>query len=227
MPNPKKGTLDYYFWGAKISAANKGRKFTDSHKKKIGDAQRGELGNMFGKHQSESARSKMSATRKGVPKSIEHRLKISESNKKTMSDPEFRKRLSERQTGCKSHRWKGGITFEPYCPKFNPEFRERVRAFFNYQCIECGAPQNDTRLSVHHVNFNKNTCCDNSLPLFAPLCRSCHSKTQSNRAFWQDWFTEIINEFYGGKCYMPKKRGDESGAHAGDLDRGPQPLGVR
>jgi hypothetical protein len=106
--------------------------------------------------------------------------------------------------GEKHPQWKGGISFEPYCPKFNKEFKERVRAFFGYKCAECGAPQNGGKLPVHHVNFNKDTCCDESIPLFVALCPSCHSKTNHNRPYWQQHFNEIINKDYGGKCYLPK-----------------------
>lgn len=109
--------------------------------------------------------------------------------------------------GAESSHWKGGISFEPYCPKFNNEFKERVRAFFNYTCQLCGHiwQEGEMKLAVHHVNFNKQTCCDSSQPLFVPLCTGkCHSKTNYHRDFWEDWFTEIINEFYNGKCYFTK-----------------------
>lgn len=104
--------------------------------------------------------------------------------------------------------WKGGISFEPYCPRFTKEFKERVRAFFDHKCVECGASQNGSKLPVHHVNFRKDACCAKDvIPLFVPLCPSCHSKTQFNRPFWQYWFTEMINHQYGGKCYLPKVGG--------------------
>ena len=40
---------------------------------------------------------------------------------------------------------------------------------------------------------------------FVALCRSCHTITNGDREFWEDWYTEIINEFYGGQCYLPKE----------------------
>lgn len=113
--------------------------------------------------------------------------------------------------GEKNPHWLGGKSFEPYCPKFSLEFRERVRAWFDYMCVECGTPQLslNTKLHVHHVNFNKNTCCDGAIPLFVPLCTSCHSKTGKNRDYWNTHFTEIINSFYGGKCYYSKDEFDK------------------
>jgi hypothetical protein len=102
-----------------------------------------------------------------------------------------------KRCGVESPQWKGGISFEPYCPKFNKEFKERVRAFFNHTCVECATPQTVKKLHVHHVNFNKESCCDPSIPLFVPLCDSCHGKTNFNRGFWTYWFTEMITRHYG------------------------------
>jgi len=131
---------------------------------------------------------------KGTHLSPEHRLKISKKNKGKLSGP-------------KHPQWKGGVSFEPYCPKFTKEFKERVRAFFNYTCVECGVAQGTRNLDVHHVNFNKKTCCDQSIPLFVSLCKSCHGKTDHNRVFWEYWFTEMINHLYGGECYLHKQDG--------------------
>jgi hypothetical protein len=107
--------------------------------------------------------------------------------------------------GSDHHNWKGGISFEPYCPKFTNEFKERVRAFFDYQCLNCGTPQNGYKLHVHHVNFDKETCCNESIPLFIPLCRSCHTKSNHHRESSSKYFTEIIQTYYQGKCYFSKE----------------------
>lgn len=136
--------------------------------------------------------------------------------------------------GDKSPVWKGGTSFEPYCPKFNKEFKERVRAFFNYKCAECGMSQeeNGKALGVHHVIYNKNTCCDSTIPLFVPLCNHCHSKTNSRRKHWQTHFTELINTKYGGKCYYTKEEwaslnGEPSPAAQHQRCTGPSPAAVR
>lgn len=127
--------------------------------------------------------------------------KISEKTREAMRRPEVRIKLN----GPNHPNWQGGISFEPYCSKFNKEFKERVRAFFGYHCVECGTPQNGSKLHVHHVNFQKDSCCNDGVtPLFVSLCDSCHGKTGRNRDYWQQHFTEIINRDYGGKCYLPK-----------------------
>jgi hypothetical protein len=128
-------------------------------------------------------------------------VKISESRKGN-KNPMFGK------TGDKDPAWKGGISFEPYCVKFNREFKERVRAFFGYRCVKCGKSQSGMRekLHVHHVNFDKQSCCNDTKPLFVPLCRSCHSKTQRDRDGWERYFTEMIYENDPtGKCFLTKE----------------------
>lgn len=101
--------------------------------------------------------------------------------------------------------WQGGISFEPYCEKFNEDFKKRVRLFFGDRCVECGCIPSEYRLHVHHVNFDKKSCCNDTTPLFVPLCRECHNKTQHKRIFYQYSFTEMINYQYGGKCYLTKE----------------------
>jgi hypothetical protein len=110
--------------------------------------------------------------------------------------------------GVNHWNWKGGVTKErmPYCEKWNESLRERVRAFFSYQCIECGSPQNHRKLCVHHVTFKKDACCSEDTPrYFVPLCTSCHIKTNTNREYWKRHFIEIIEKYYQGKCYFTKE----------------------
>lgn len=90
-----------------------------------------------------------------------------------------------------------------YCEKFNGYFKFRVRSFFNNSCYVCNANQEELRetLHVHHVNYNKQTCCNDDIPLFVPLCNSCHAKTNSNREEWKEYFTRRLMQEHGMKCY--------------------------
>jgi hypothetical protein len=106
--------------------------------------------------------------------------------------------------------WMGGITNLPYCEKFDKEFRNRVRAYFNYQCVECGTPQSSCKrdLSIHHIHYDKNSCCsENSPKLFIALCGSCHSKTSSasNRQKVIDSYLKLIIGYYQGKCFFTRE----------------------
>lgn len=101
---------------------------------------------------------------------------------------ETRKKMSDAQKGEKHYNWQGGISFEPYCEKFNGEFKEYIRRKFGRVCFLCGKTEeeNGRRLSVHHLNGNKNCGCDGDKTCqFVPLCVSCHRKVHSKKVDWE------------------------------------------
>ena len=123
------------------------------------------------------------------------------------------------RTGDKCPVYKGGISFLPYCEKFDDDLKERVRKFFNRCCYVCGKSEQEQIdemikegkrpvkvLDVHHVNYNKMVCCNDVKPLFVPLCRSCHAKTHFDREYWEEFFTISLEYLTNGKCFLPKKR---------------------
>ena len=146
-----------------------------------------------------------------------HKQKIREGLIKNFTNPKERERISKLMSKENNPRWLGGISFEPYCPLFDENFKERVREFFNRTCYLCGRTETEQmnemlengkrafRLAVHHVGNNKDTCCDDSLPLFVPLCIKCHSKTNKDRNYWEKYFTGQIMKDYNGKCFISKK----------------------
>jgi hypothetical protein len=231
--SPKRGTPEYEGWiktPAYTAMRERCREASSGERNPMyGVRLYGELNHAFGKHLLEETKRKISDAHKGILKGVrvgekhpffgkhhsaEALQKMSESHggkRPHEYTEECRKNMSRNRTGkCvgpDNHFWKGGISFEPYCPKFTKEFKERVRAFFGHRCVECGTPQNGKKLSIHHVNFNKKTCCDNSIPLFVPLCVSCHAKTSNTkiRGYWQQHFTELINGQYGGSCYLMRQ----------------------
>jgi hypothetical protein len=97
---------------------------------------------------------------------------------------------SKRMVGINNPSWKGGISFGPYCPKFNEALKEEVREAFNHTCVICGAVETDKKHAVHHVDYNKVQGCKGMRWSLVPLCGSCHSKTNHNRWFW---FNKLIN----------------------------------
>lgn len=117
------------------------------------------------------------------------------------------------KVGEKNGRWMGGISFDPYCEKFNNNFRERVREFWGRRCAICGRSENNNvtpgwRLSVHHVHYNKDACCNPDSPaLFAPVCTACHSLTSGkySRKHWEEYLHNLIMEKYNGKCFYTKE----------------------
>lgn len=84
--------------------------------------------------------------------------------------------------GPDSPRWRGGKSFEPYCPLFNNARKESVRNHFNRCCASCGKGeiQNGEKLSIHHIDGDKMQGCNGKKWILLALCRSCHSSIHNN-----------------------------------------------
>lgn len=194
----------------KISQKLTGRKYgpmSIETREKIAITKRGEKNPNWGRRYSSDERAKLSAHFVG------------ENNPnfgKTASEETRRKQSIARKgkrCGEESSNWRGGISFEPYCPKFNNDLRRRIRAFFEYRCVACGkhTKENITsngdswQLSCHHVEYNKSACCDGKPVRFAALCIKCHNRTNHSRERWEVMIHRIIDEIYDGKSYFTKE----------------------
>lgn len=98
------------------------------------------------------------------------------------------KTIAEITSGENNPNWKNGVGFEPYCHKFNEALKEEIRDTFGRVCFLCPKTEeeNGIKLSVHHVDYNKQQGCNGVRWLLVPLCRSCNSKVNFNRDYWQD-----------------------------------------
>jgi hypothetical protein len=170
------------------------------------------------KSKSIETREKMRLSHIGKKHSEETCKKIGKSNKGKNTGKKrsilTRLKMSILKTGDKHPNWKGGVSRFPYCEKWTPELRERVRIKYGQlfgmrKCFECGKLEidNGRLLDVHHVYYNKEMCCDDSERLLIPLCKSCHSKTQHNRKYWINHFIELLNNTTGfdGTCWISKE----------------------
>lgn len=189
--------------GENISKSLKGRKFTkewienlkkarhkvimsDETKEKIRKGKMGNKNPFYGKHHSEETKQKM---------------RDSHPDTSGINNPMYGK-FNEL-----SSNWRGGLSFEPYCIKFNDDLKERVREFFDRKCYICGKNEfeNDRKMCVHHVNYDKMICCNDIEPLFVPLCMSCHGKTNSKRNEWEKFFEVSLSYLTNNKCYYSKE----------------------
>lgn len=95
--------------------------------------------------------------------------------------------------GEKNPRWRGGISFLPYCHKFNKPLKEEIRELFRRKCYICEKTEkeNKKRLDVHHCDFNKQQGCKGNLTWkLLPLCKSCHAWTSHHR---HEAFALLVN----------------------------------
>ena len=128
---------------------------------------------------------------RAIPKKSYRSLCLSCSMKGKTFTAEHKRNMSEAQkgkTGEENSNWQGGISFEPYCIKFNKAYKEHIRERFERKCFLCDMTEADNckKLDVHHVNYNKDCGCDDTMCICVPLCRSCHAKTNGNRSYWQE-----------------------------------------
>lgn len=139
-----------------------------------------------GRHVSIKTKEKMSVVRRGKHPNFNTKEKMSESAKKSWNKIETR----QARSGSNSYQWKGGISFSPYCSKFNRKLKEEIKISFGYKCYLCPITQDEKRLGIHHIDYNKNTICNGKVWPLIPLCPKCHSKTNHNRWYW---FNLLIN----------------------------------
>ena len=109
---------------------------------------------------------------------------------------ETKKRLSEFR-GEKSSNWKGGISCEPYCPLWKDKgYKESIKKRDNYTCQNPYCYGNDTRLHIHHIDYNKKNC---ALKNLITLCGSCNTKANTDREWHKTWYQTLMNHKYGYK----------------------------
>jgi len=118
---------------------------------------------------------------------------IKHSKKDLRNDFCSKKCWYEYSIGENNPNWRGGSSFEPYCPKFNNAKREEVRDRYGRKCLSCGLSEDENisksgrhiKLAVHHIRYDKTEGCDGKEMWLCPLCMRCHSRTNGNRDEWQ------------------------------------------
>jgi hypothetical protein len=159
-----------------------GKHHSEATKEKIANALRGRR-REGGWKLTEETRKKQSLARIGKPLSEETKRKLSFALKGRPLKEETKIKMGLSRTGDKNPAWCGGVSFLPYCQKFNDKFKKRVKDYYHNCCGICGSVG---RLHIHHVDYNKMTCCDGTKPRFIALCNVCHGKTNHNRDYWRE-----------------------------------------
>ncbi len=145
----------------------------DKHCKNISIAMKGKISPQKGKK-------RMDICGENNPsKRIEVRQKISNYHKGKILSQETIEKLS----GENGSNWQGGISFLPYCSKFNKQKKEEIREQYNRKCYVCGKDEKDNvtkygenkKLFVHHVDMDKEQGCNDKKWKLVPLCMQCHA----------------------------------------------------
>lgn len=104
---------------------------------------------------------------------------------------------------------------QKYCDKW-PSARERSRRWYKYinkyYCFLCGKIEEDNgwtghkrQLSIHHVYYNKDACCNNESPWeFVPLCQGCNTRVNApeKKDDYIRFFSDLIKKELNGKTYL-------------------------
>jgi len=99
-----------------------------------------------------------------------------------------------------NHRWKNGISYEPYCSIWkDKEYKEDIKARDNYECqnSDCWGKKGEAAIIMpHHIDYDKKNCSPSNL---ITLCRSCNSRANANRKYWQKLYEQNIKRrsYYG------------------------------
>jgi len=83
----------------------------------------------------------------------------------------------------------GDLTYHEYSRGWNEKYREKIRERDGRKCVLCGKTEkgNGRRLDVHHLDYDRRNIDPENLLV---LCQHHHGKTNWNRPFWQQVFTE-------------------------------------
>ena len=162
------------------SCAKKGHTVSNEAKRKIGEARKGKIGEDANRWKGGPVKRTCKVCGKTF---YANRYRV-ENGKEICCSLSCAKKG---KTGDKCSAWKGGLSFEPYCIKFNDAYKRKIREQFSNKCFFCGMAEsnNGRKLDIHHVTYNKDCGCDSIVCICVPLCRSCHAKTNSNRSYWQ------------------------------------------
>lgn len=182
---------------------NNGKTVSDATKLKISASTRGEKAYWYGKHHSPKTINKIRSNRGDLSgeNNPMHGKKHSETALIRMrkakkgvyigkNNPMYGRRGSDAPS------WKGGVSFETYCEKFNEGCREHNREKYMRMCFICGKNEvfNGQKLSVHHVDRNKDQGCNDHNWSLVPLCRKHHSTCHNE--LWESRIMYLLDHVW-------------------------------
>lgn len=184
---------------------NKGKKgvYSEEYRKKISEG-------LSKRPRTQVMIDKWRETRKGYKHSEKTKEKIRLANTEKLRklaltkvgikrDPAIGRKISEKKKGIayfkgETHwNWKGGLSQNPYPKEFNNSLKQKIRERDNFTCCLCHRTEQqeldelNQRLSVNHIDFNKNNCSESNLNT---LCLRCNVKINREREYWTNYFQQ-------------------------------------
>ena len=111
---------------------------------------------------------------------------------------EVRKRVSATLQGISYDDWESFAEDQPYCPKFNEVCRESNREKYDRCCFLSGTTEakNGKKLSVHHIDMDKNQGCDGHAWKLVPLSTKWHG--HAHTPTWMARIQYLLNHVWSG-----------------------------
>ena len=169
----------------------KGKHHSEEVRQYISKFKKGKDNGRKGKKNTEEHKQNIAKALKGKNKSEEHKRNLSKIRKELWSNLEYRENQLKNnffKNGKEHPFWNEGSSFEIY-PK---EFNKKLKQFIKDRDLNiCQTPNcmNTDCLDVHHIDYNKQ---NNNPENLTTLCRNCHSKTNYNRNYFTEFYTNII-----------------------------------
>lgn len=169
----------------KISQKLKNRKFSQDTLIKMSESQKGKILSIDHKHKISLTQRKLGnkpPSRLGKKATEETKRKMSEVRKGMKHSEETRRKLSESHKGSKNYLWKGGISKESKIIRSGIEYRlwrESVFARDNWTCQNCKNRGN--KLQAHHIkSFTIYPEFRFAINNGITLCINCHKLFHKN-----------------------------------------------
>jgi len=169
----------------KRSMTQKGREWSDSHKKHRKPHKsncqcfwcKNKRGELKGEHCPNHGRRHTEDEKKQVSKT----LKARKGHKPDCLCPFCKAKKGQHPN------WRGGISQKGYPSKFNEKLKALIRERDGHSCQLCSKSQkqNKRSLDVHHIDYDKENLDPKNR---ISLCQTCNTKVNFRRSYWADFF---------------------------------------
>jgi hypothetical protein len=100
-------------------------------------------------------------------------------------------------SGSGNPNWKGGLSYEPYCPIWSDkEYKQYIRDRDGNKCLNPYCSKNNSRLTIHHIDYNKKNCSPSNL---ITVCNSCNARANTDRDWHTTWYQALVYMRYNNK----------------------------
>ncbi len=164
-----------------------GWKHSAQTKNKICISNTGKVASLFTRKKMSLARKGKPAWNKGLACSSETKERMSLASFKRWKNPAFRSKL----TGKNHYLYIHGNSNAPYGKDYTYRLRKQVRTRDSNTCQFCRRGQKETRITVHHIDYNKN---HNKKKNLITLCMRCNSRANFNREYWKTYYYALLRK---------------------------------